>query len=289
MQLFFDARDVAYARQHRSRHIDWLRDLGAIAIQQAPEDAEGFLFTGARSMEDYRHLVARHPRLRDRPEDRAPLLRLDTVLDALADAGVDVPTPRTWRLALDDPPPPDLRFPLFVRTASTSWKLGGDISRVRSWKQLCDEADALRRATEWDAVILAREWLDLAPAGSSVYGPVPQEIRVWIVDGVPTAWSFHHMNVVREPLGFPPLPGDLRTLYSLAEQIGRAFRSRLVVADFARLKSGGWVFIEAGPGSCAGTGHERVYKAVLRRLFDDMAALTSDPLGGTFPVGLMID
>lgn len=283
MKLYFDARDVAYARRRGSRHIDWLRDLGATPIQQARDDAKGFLFTGVRSMEDYGRLVARHSLLRDRPEERAPLLRLDAVLDALAAAGVAVPMPRTWRLALDDPPPPDLRFPLFIRTAATSWKLGGRISRVRNWQELCDEADALRRATAWDAMILAREWLDLAPAGSSVYGPVPQEIRVWIVDGLPAAWSFHHMNVVREPLGFPPSPDDLRTLHSLAGQIGRAFRSRLVAADFARLKSGGWAFIEADPGSCAGTGHERVYKAVLHRLLDAMATMASDSFGGTFP------
>lgn len=282
MKLYFDARDVAYARRRGSRHIDWLRDLCATPIQQAPDDTEGFLFTGARSMEDYRRLVARHPRLRDRPAERAPLLRLDAVLDAVAAAGVEVPIPRTWRLALDDPPPPDLRYPLFIRTATTSWKLGGRISRVRSWKELCDEADALRRATEWDAVILAREWLDLAPAGSSVYGPVPQEIRVWIVDGHPAAWSFHHMNVVREPLGFPPSPDDLRTLDSLAGQIARAFRSRLVAADFARLKSGGWAFIEAGPGSCAGTGHEQVFKNVASRLIADPAPLRPDRLGGAF-------
>jgi hypothetical protein len=282
MKLYFDARDVAYARRRGSRHIEWLGDLGAVPIQHAPDDADGFLFTGARSMEDYSRLVARHPRVCDRPEARAPLLSLDRVLDALAAASVEVPMPKTWRLALDDPPPPDLHFPLFVRTASTSWKLGGNISRVRNWKALCDESEALRRATKWDAVILAREWLDLATAGASVYGPIPQEIRTWIIDGIPVAWSFHHLNVVRDPHGFPPSPDDLRTLALLAERVGRAFRARLIVADFARLKSVGWVFIEAGPGSCAGTGHELVYKSVLRRLLGDASPPVAGPLGGSF-------
>lgn len=283
MDLYYDARDVAYAKSRRSRHIAWLQELGARPIQPARSNANGFLFSGARLIQDYERLVSDHPNLRDRPQERAPLLRLNNVLDRLAACVGDLPTPKTWMLALDDPQPPDLLFPLFIRTASTSWKLGGQISRVRNWHELCEEANALRRATQWDALILAREWFDLAPAGRSVYGMVPQEIRVWIVDGAPTAWSFHRLDVVREPSGFPPLESDLRQVAQLASTVGCAFQSRLIVADFARTTRGAWIFIEAGPGSCAGTGHEAVYKGVVMRLIGRESPIQSDDTGGALP------
>src|SRR5262249_16876596 len=150
-------------------------------------------FAGARPIGDYQRLVSNRPLLGDRPEERAPLLRLDSVLDALASAGVDVPMPRTWRLSLDAPLPEDLTFPLFVRTAHRSWKLGGRVSRVRNRAELEAEAAELRRALGWDALVLAREWREFAQAGAGVYGPVPQEVRVWVVDGRPFAWSFHYL------------------------------------------------------------------------------------------------
>jgi hypothetical protein len=220
------------------------------------------------------------PLVRDRPAEREPLLRLDTVLQALNHAGVRIPMPRTWLLPLDTPLPGDLTFPLFVRTAESSWKKGGHISRVRSVRDLEDEASALRRALGWDAVIVAREWLDLATAGAGRYGPVPQEVRTWAVDGVPVAWSFHHLHLVPRPAGFPPAADDLEALRQMAGKVALAFRSRLVVADFARDAEGRWWFIEAGPGSCAGTAHEAVFKAVARCLRGEQAGLQADAVGG---------
>src|SRR5262249_55053083 len=146
-------------------------------------------------------------------------------------AGVRVPTPRTWALPLDAPLPEDLAFPLFVRTAESSWKKGGHISRVRTARELEDEAAELRRGLGWDAVILAREWLDLAPAGDGRYGPLPQEVRTWVVDGVPFAWSFHYLHSVPRPRGFPPSADDQGALRQLTGAVGSAFRSRLVEAD----------------------------------------------------------
>jgi hypothetical protein len=69
----------------------------------------------ARPTGDYRE---RLPLVRDRPAEREPLLRLDTVLQALERTGMRVPTPRTWVMPLDSPLPEDLIFPLFVRTAT---------------------------------------------------------------------------------------------------------------------------------------------------------------------------
>jgi hypothetical protein len=279
MQLYYDPRDDRYHERLGSRIHYWLDDLGAAPLQEAPPGAEGFLFTGARPIDDYRQLLAGRPCLRDRPEERELLLRLDTVLQVLEQANVRVPTPRTWFLPLDAPVPRDLTFPLFVRTAESSWKKGGRISRVRSPAGLEDEAALLRRALGWDATILAREWLELAPAGKGRYGPIPQEVRVWAVDGVPRAWSFHYLDVLSKPAGFPPGDPDLRALAGLAAEVAVAFRSRLVAADFARDVRGEWWFIEAGPGSCAGTAHEAVFKAVARWLRGEGADLEGDAVG----------
>ncbi len=279
-QLFYDPRDDAYHERLGSRILYWLDDLDALPLDEADPTVAGFLFAGARPIEDYSGLVSRLPLVRDRPGEREPLLRLDTVLEALDGAGVRVPTPRTWVLPLDAPLPGDLTFPLFVRTAESSWKKGGRISRVRSGKELEDEAALLRRALGWDAVVLAREWLDLATAGEGRYGPLPKEVRTWVVDGVPFAWSFHYLNVVTRPKGFPLSADDRGTLGRLAGDVGSAFRSRLVVADFARGVDGRWWFIEAGPGSCAGTAHEAVFKAVAQRLRGEVVGVEEDAVGG---------
>jgi hypothetical protein len=188
--------------------------------------------------------------------------------------------PRTWQFAAGDPLPPGLVFPLFVRTATSSWKLGGRISRVTNPTEMEEEAMALRRVVGWDALVFAREWLDLAVAGEAMFGPVPQEIRIWIVDGLPMAWSFHYLNIVPKPRGFPPKAEDIDLLGRLAERVGSAFRSRCVVADFAKLVGGGWPFLEAGPGSCAGTAHEAVFKAVAAQLQGVRRPSATDDVGG---------
>jgi hypothetical protein len=286
MNLYYDERDDAAHEARGSRILYWLDDLGAKPLAEARSADAGFLFAGARSIDDYARLVAHLPHLCDRPDERAPLLRLDTVLDTLTAAGVTVPSPKTWRLPLDAPLPPDLTFPLFVRAAHTSLKLGGRISRVRNRSELEAEAAELRRVLGWDALLLAREWHDLAEAGRGMYGPIPQEVRVWIVDGRPFAWSFHYLNVLPDPAGFPPSPADLRTLAELAACVGSAFRSRCVAADFAREAGGGWLFIEAGPGSCAGAAHEGVFKAVAARLAGNEWSLRADKVSGILESGM---
>jgi hypothetical protein len=280
MQLLYDPRDDAYHERIGSRMLYWLDDLGAVPLGEADPHAQGFLYAGARPIDDYRHIVASLPQVRDRPEEREPLLRLDHVLQAIREGGVSLLAPRTWVLPLDIPLPDDLTFPLFVRTAASSWKKGGRISRVRSVPELEAECAELRRALGWDATILAREWLDLATAGEGRYGPVAQEVRTWVVDGVPLAWSFHHLHIMQRPKGFPPSADDLMELRRLAERVASAFAARLVVVDFARGNDGRWWFIEAGPGSCAGTDHEAVFKAVARRLQGEVPELKVDSVGG---------
>jgi hypothetical protein len=280
MQLLYDPRDDRYHERLGSRILYWLDDLGAVPLDEAEPTEPGFLFAGARPIEDYRDLVAEYPLVRDRPNEREPLLRLDRVLASLRSAGVQVPSARTWVLELDAPLPSDLTFPLFLRTAETSMKKGGNISRVRNRTELVTEAEELRRALGWDATVLARQWLDLEPAGDGHYGPVPQELRVWVVDGVPTAWSFHYMAAVAKPKGFPPSAADLAVLRRQAAAAGSAFQSRLIAADFARGRDGTWWWIEAGPGSCAGTTHERVFKCVASRLRGEPMAFAGDAVGG---------
>jgi hypothetical protein len=282
MELFYDERDNEAHKACASQIIYWLHDLGAKPLREAKASDHGFVFAGARSIEDYSQLLSRHLLLRDRPQERAPLLRLDWVLDTLATKGADIPTPKTWLLPLDTALPEDLTYPLFIRTAHSSLKLGGRISRVRNRSELEVEAVELRRVLGWDALILARRWHEFAEAGKGIYGPVPQEVRVWVVDGRPLAWSFHYLGVLPSPKGFPPTDSDLRLLSDLAARVGSAFQSRCVAADFAREIGGQWLFIEAGPGSCAGTAHEAVFKAVASQLRGEVSAVRCDAVGGTF-------
>lgn len=113
-----------------------------------------------------------------------------------------------------------------------------------------------------------------------MYGDAPQEIRVWIVDRVPAAWSFHYLHVVREPQGFPPSADELHAIKEMAAQIGTAFDARLIAADFIRDRKGKWWFLEAGPGSAAGTAHEAVFKFVAERLRATARNLVADAVGG---------
>jgi hypothetical protein len=75
---------------------------------------------------------------------------------------------------------------------------------------------------------------------------------------------------------------DLRLLAALAGQVGVAFKSRCVVADFAREVDGGWTFMEAGPGSCAGAVHKGAYKAAAARLRGESSLVRPDAVGGIF-------
>ena len=280
--LFFDLRDEVLCRRQGRGMIPWLADLGARPLQEAKEDDSGFLFAGARSIEDYRELVSSYPNIRDRPEERGPLLRLDDVLDAIERAGINIPRPRSWYLDLDEAPPENLCFPLFVRTPISSWKLGGSISCVQNLAELEAESFELRHAFGWNERIIAREWLDLEPAGEFMWGMLPQEVRVWIVDGTPYAWSFHHGHAVARPRGFPPSKDDLRTLCQRAAAIATAFSSKLVCADFARTITGEWYFLEAGPGSSSGTAHEGVFKSVAAKIMGRNAEIQQDETGGLF-------
>ncbi len=91
MELFYDERDDRFHEARGSRILYWLDDVGAKPLTEARSNDEGFLFAGARSMEDYRRLVAGTLAVRDTPDEREPLMTLDSVLDTLAAAAVQVP------------------------------------------------------------------------------------------------------------------------------------------------------------------------------------------------------
>ena len=118
MQLFFDPDDLPHAKKLRDERFAWLRELGATPLDQAKPDDEGFFFGYQHGNDHLRRTSARFPNMRDRPEEREELIRLDHVLERLDAHGIEVPTPRTWILRIDDQPPRDLEFPLFVRTPS---------------------------------------------------------------------------------------------------------------------------------------------------------------------------
>lgn len=85
---------------------------------------------------------------------------------------------------------------------------------------------------------------------------------------------------VLEPRGFPPQANDLALLSNNATQVGSAFSSRLIAADFVRDRSGKWHFLEAGPGAVAGTAHEAVFKYVGDIVQGGKPSLHGDAVGG---------
>ena len=58
MQLLYDPRDDAYHEKVGSRINCWLDDLLAESVDEADPARDAFLFAGARSIADYRTLVA---------------------------------------------------------------------------------------------------------------------------------------------------------------------------------------------------------------------------------------
>lgn len=280
MKLFYDRNDLANASKLRDDRFRWLRELGAAELSESKPEDSGFLFTYEHGEAHLLKQVEHRPGIHDRPAERCELVHLDAVLQILNEHNVSVPMPKTWVIGIDDAPPADLTFPLFLRTPKSSWKRGGEQGKVRNLRELNDEAELLRRAFGWDTPVIAREWLDIAVAGQWMFGDAPQEIRTWIVDSRPLAWNFHYLDAVRDPIGFPPSGDDLAQLKAMAASVAAPFKSRLVAADFVRDVTGNWYFMEAGPGAAAGTSHEQVFKFVARSLVGAAAALDADPVGG---------
>jgi hypothetical protein len=282
MKLFFDKHDLVNAKKLRDERFTWLRDLGAMELSEASQEEAGFLFGYDQGSDHYQRLVGDRPNVRDRPAERDELNDLRRVLERLIECKVEIPTPRTWVIGIDDSLPDDLEFPVFVRTPKSSWKRGGAQSRADNQKELIDEMSLLRRGFTWETPILARQWIDVAPAGKWMFGDAPQEIRVWIVDRRPQAWSFHYLHVVPDPEGFPPDARDLSFLKDYATRVGAPFRSRLIAADFVKDRRGKWHFLEACPGAVAGTAHEEVFKLVAQAVRGDAVRRYEDTVGGSF-------
>src|SRR5262249_20800111 len=57
MQLLYDPRDDAYHERVGSQVLYWLDDLDAVPLDEADPNQPGFLFAGARPLEDYGELV----------------------------------------------------------------------------------------------------------------------------------------------------------------------------------------------------------------------------------------
>ena len=87
MDLFYDERDDAAHEARGSQILYWLDDLGAKPLAEARPSDHGFVFAGARPIEDYRRLVGPGFHTCATGRRSTSLLRLDSVLDALAGGG----------------------------------------------------------------------------------------------------------------------------------------------------------------------------------------------------------
>ena len=285
MRLFYDEADLEHAKRLGDHRLRWLQEIGATELSSATPSEAGFLFGYDLGIEHLENQVVGRPNLHDRPDERDELLSLDGILERLSESNIDLPTPKTWILRIDEEPPNDLEFPLFIRTPKSSWKRGGDQAKARNLKELNDEVELLRRTFGWDVPILARQWLDIAVGGKWMFGNAPQEIRVWVVDHCPSAWSYHYLHAVPKPKGFPPSTDDLSLLRDLAALVASVFQSRLIVTDFLRDRKGNWHFLEAGPGAIAGTAHERVFKHLAATLVGQEDDFDGDDVGGPMSRG----
>lgn len=280
MQLLFHTSDLETAVKLGDKRLQWLREIGAAELSQSTCKERGFLFCYDRGENTYRDRIANHPLVMERPESIGELLSLDKVLSHLQQKSIAIQTPQTWVVNLDEPLPKDLSYPVFVRTAKSSWKRGGRQSRVENEQQLIEEMELLRQAFDWDATILIRQWLDLAIVGEWRYGEVPREIRVWVVDGVPVAWSFHYLGAVTNPKGLSLGDADRQLLRREAKKIASPFSARLLAIDFVQTKQNDWFFLELAPGAMAGTAHESVFKFVAKSLRGDSTICPSNDVGG---------
>jgi hypothetical protein len=170
MRLLYDSSDFPHAKKLKDERFQWLQELGATDVRKEASEVSGFLFGYWHGLDHLRAMAASYPNIRDTPAEKEELVRLDHVLGRLDEHGIKVPTPKTWILQIDDEPPTDLEFPLFVRTPVSSWKRGGDQAKVRNLKELNDEVELLRRAFGWNVPILVRQWLNIAVAGVWMFG-----------------------------------------------------------------------------------------------------------------------
>ena len=96
----------------KDERLKWLLELGATDLRKGDPEVSGFLFGYWHGADHLRQIAARYPNIRDTPEEKEELMRLDHVLEHLDEHGIEVPTPRTWILQIDEEPPADLEFPL---------------------------------------------------------------------------------------------------------------------------------------------------------------------------------
>ncbi|MDF1667889.1 MAG: hypothetical protein P1V97_39495 [Planctomycetota bacterium] len=85
-------------------------------------------------------------------------------------------------------------------------------------------------------------------------------LRIWLVDGRSRAWSQENQSRAPDSQAI-----DLLQRVA-AQKIAPLYGTRCLVVDFAPLRSGGWIFYDAGPGSKALSRHEEVFKSVALRL-----------------------
>lgn len=94
MKLRYAEPDLSIAKKLGDRRLQWLIELGAEELRHAGPEEPGFLFGYQQGMERLRRQVGNRSHVRDRPEEREELIRLDHVLERLTEQSIEVPTPR---------------------------------------------------------------------------------------------------------------------------------------------------------------------------------------------------
>lgn len=174
---------------------------------------------------------------------------------------------------------------VFFRTYLGTRKINPGLNRAESREELVSLARDLvvsLRVREPILGLAVREVLPIAylwDDGRRVC--VNREFRVFLVDGEPAFLALG--RPVHELRGRVPdawlarvaglEPGTRERLLELARRVGKAFRARLVAADFAVLESGEPVLIETNEGYCSGWTHPAACVAVFGQLLRRLAGL----------------
>jgi hypothetical protein len=262
MDLYYDERDEA--RQFGPR-LSWLEDVGALPSALCDGEAEGFLFSFSNNADDYCRLIAGRPHLDDQPGDRIPLLTLSSVSEKIIASGVKIPLARTWlvdsNLDLNS-----LSYPVLVRPNRPFLDRHITEAVYEDRKAL---GAALERKDSRDLVV--QSYIVLQPGLMDKIA----RFRVWVIDQKAHGWSLENQKET-------PTLSDRQILRQASESIAPFFGTRLLTIDFARLKAGGWVLFEAGPGSMARSEHEELFKSVALTLAGRRSSFRQNSLGGCY-------